>query len=207
MPLSTKGVVATLVLALALIAAPGVARAAHGGGGGHHGGGGFGGGFHGHGPGGFGHHGFHHGPHVFVDGGFFFGDPFYGEYDPFYDSYDYPYGYNPYPYPYPYPYYPYPPYYPGTEAGMEPPATQATPPAPENNESYGLVQLRGVPDGAAIDLDGRFWLTASGVDERWLALPAGRHTLTVRSEDAAPVTRQVNIGAGRQRVVDFTGRQ
>src|SRR5262249_50956439 len=48
-------------------------------------------------------------------------------------------------------------------------------PPPENTErvTYGLVQLRGVPDGAAVDLDGRFWLTATGLDKRWLALPEG----------------------------------
>src|SRR5579875_2420067 len=114
--------------------------------------GGHGGGFHG---GGF------HGPHVFIDGGFFFGAPYF--YDPFF--YDY------YPYPPYYGYYPPPPPPPPPPPDQEEEPEQE--PAPEPPASYGLVQLRGVPDGAAVDLDGRFWLTAAQLDQRWLGLPEG----------------------------------
>src|SRR5207245_1569273 len=115
---------------------------------------------------------FHSRSHVFIDGGFFF-DPFF----PYFYSYPYPYPYYaPYPYPYP------PPGdggwgEPPPEAESEPRAENA-PPSREEAEpaSYGLVQLRGVPDGAAVDLDGRFWLTAERLDERWLAVPYGKHT-------------------------------
>src|SRR5207245_6977486 len=85
-------------------------------------------------------------------------DPF------FYYPYAYP-NYAPYPgYGYEYPPPP-PPEEPGYEAGQEPQygaqseaPPEETQPTPEDAEraSYGLVQLRGVPDGAAVDLDGRF---------------------------------------------------
>ena len=165
----------------------------------HHGGGhGFGGhGFGGHRP-------FFHGrSHVFIDGGFFF-DPFF----PYY--YPYPY-YAPYPYPYP------PPDdegwgEPPPEAGSEPPPEAGSEPRAENappsreeaeHASYGLVQLRGVPDGAAVDLDGRFWLTAERLDERWLAVPYGKHTLVVHARGSQPVEQRVEVKSGKTSVVRF----
>jgi hypothetical protein len=67
--------------------------------------------------------------------------------------------------------------------------------------SYGLVQLRGVPDGASVDLDGRFWLTARALDGRWLALPSGDHTVTIRVADARPVERRVDVKSGVSQIV------
>ncbi len=69
--------------------------------------------------------------------------------------------------------------------------------------SYGLVQLRGVPDGAAVDLDGRFWMTAAQLDRRWLALPHGRHVIAVYVEGKQPVERRVDVAAGRTHFVRF----
>src|SRR5436309_1325316 len=69
--------------------------------------------------------------------------------------------------------------------------------------TYGLVQLRGVPDGASVDLDGRFWLTAEGLDARWLALPEGRRTVTVRNRNAAPLERTVDVMPGKTVTVQF----
>src|SRR5438067_1084614 len=69
--------------------------------------------------------------------------------------------------------------------------------------SYGLVQLRGVPDGAAVDLDGRFWLKADGLDQRWLAVPHGEHTLAVRVRGSQPVERRVEVKPGKTSVVRF----
>jgi hypothetical protein len=190
--------VTAIVGALAIAPAAGTA-AMHGGGGfgGHAGprGGGFG-----RGPG-F-HHGFH-GPRTrfFVGGSVFF-DPFF--YDPFY---------YPYYVPYPYPAYMYPP--PADYAWSAPPPGEA-PGEEEQSQggesseaedaaraTYGLVQLRGVPDGASVDLDGRFWLTASGLDNRWLALPRGQHTVTVRVRGSRPVDRRIDVAEGRNHVVRF----
>jgi hypothetical protein len=192
---------AVLALALALALGGGVARAAmHGGGGGAHGGGGHGG-WHGGGHG-WGGHGFHHGPHVFIDGGFFFGVPFYSGYDPFYPS---PYDYYPYPpaYAYPYPAVP-----PDDEAAAQgaPSGEQqdaAGPSGPTEQASYGLIRLRGVPDDASVDLDGRLWLTADRLDQRWMALPEGPHTLTVRAPDGEPRTKRIEVTPGSTQVVDF----
>ena len=150
---------------------------------------------------------FHHGPfvghrpffhshprsRVFIDGGFFF--------DPFFFPYDYPY-YLPYPV--------YPP--PDVEGWSEPPPeaegearAESAPPSREETErgSYGLVQLQGVPDGAAVDLDGRFWLTAENLDRRWLAVPYGEHTLAVRARGFDTVERRVEVKAGKTSVVRF----
>jgi hypothetical protein len=110
--------------------------------------------------------------------------------------------YDLYPYPAPYP----------TEVGDEeaegPPAgaprdIEDTAPSDPSRADYGLVQLRGVPDGAAVELDGRFWLEARELDDRWLALPWGAHTLTVRIEGRAPLERAVEIEAGKTHVVRF----
>ena len=146
------------------------------------------------------------GSHVF----FGFGFPF--VVDPFF-YYPYPY-YAPYPYPaYGYPPPP-PPEEPGSEAGEAPgygePEAEASPPAeeqpsPEEAEraNYGLVQLHGVPDGASVDLDGRFWMKAQGLASRWLALPRGPHTLTVRVEGREPAEQHVDVQPGKTQVVRF----
>lgn len=143
------------------------------------------------------HHGFHHyGPRVFIG----------GVWGPFYPPY--------YPYYAPYPVYAYPPP-PPEEPGWDAPPEEAPPGkepgaerAPETGEevasaSYGLVQLRGVPDGTAIDLDGRYWLSAADLDERWLALPQGPHTLAVKLPGAEPVVRRIQVEAGKSQVVRF----
>ena len=147
----------------------------------------------------------HGGSHVFFGFGFpFVVDPF------FYDPYPY---YAPYPPAYAYPPPP-PPEEPGEEAGEAPgygtPEAEASPPAeeqpsPEDAEraSYGLVQLRGVPDGASVDLDGRFWMKAQGLASRWLALPRGPHTLTVRVEGREPAEQHVDVQPGKTQVVRF----
>ena len=75
----------------------------------------------------------------------------------------------------------------------------------ERRASYGLVQLQGVRDGASVDLDGRFWLTAAALDRRWLALPEGTHTIAVRARGAKPVERRVDVKPGTTRVVRFPG--
>ena len=69
--------------------------------------------------------------------------------------------------------------------------------------SYGLVQLHGVPDGTAVDLDGKFWLKAEHLGARWLALPRGTHTVTVRKPGAPPAERQISMEPGKTRVVQF----
>ena len=160
-----------------------------------------------------GHGGFHHGgsfhghsgARVFVGGGIFL-DPFY----------PYPYAY-PYPYywpPYPYPAYGYPPPPPSEDPGWstaqeepagEPGRAREADAGEERSASYGLVQLHGVRDGASVDLDGRFWLTAQALDGRWLALPEGTHTITVRVRGAKPIERRVDVRPGTTRVVRFSG--
>jgi len=65
------------------------------------------------------------------------------------------------------------------------------------------VQLRGVPDGSKIDLDGRFWMQANGLDDRWLALPRGPHTLDVTAPGHDVVTRQVDVSDGKAVVLRF----
>ena len=197
-----------LVVALLLC---GPAHAAHAGGGGHGGGmashsgsGGWHGGWHG---GGY-HPGYFRGggPHVFIGGGF--GYPF------FWPSYYYGWGPAwPYAYPYGYPY-PYPGTYPESSpppdtATQTPPSDVGTPP-PDTAEAqgdsqdigtYGLIQIRGVPDGGSVFLDGRFWLVAHGLDGRWLALPEGRHTITVRMTGYRESTTSVDVVPGSNRVV------
>jgi hypothetical protein len=151
--------------------------------------------FHGHG-----FVGSHRGPRVFV-GGSVFVDPFF------------PYWYPYWP-PYPYPVYGYPPAPPPEEgdwtaAAEEQRSAEGGAPEPsaeeERSASYGLVQLQGVRDGASVDLDGRFWLTADALEQRWLALPEGTHTITVRARGAKPVERRVDVKPGSTRVVRFPG--
>ena len=150
------------------------------------------------------HPGFHrppvfvrHRPEVFVGGSIFW--------DPFFFPAFYP--YYPYPYPYPYPVYTYPPpEEPGPGAPPEEtPREEEAPPSPEDarRASYGLIQLRGVPDGATVDLDDRFWLTAERLDERWLAVPRGEHTLTVRVRGSEPIVRRIDVSPGKTQVVRF----
>jgi hypothetical protein len=145
--------------------------------------------------------GWHGGPHIVIGTGFFW-SPY------FYERYGYPYPYYPPPPP---PYYYYPPYYPPpTPPAREPSASRERRTADDEaarTASYGLVQLRGVPDGASVDLDGRFWLRAEKLDQRWLALPAGAHTLVVRAEEGRPVERRVRIDAGETHVVRFESRR
>ncbi len=90
-------------------------------------------------------------------------------------------------------------------APPEPPGEPEASGPPEDplRWSYGLVQLRGVPDGAAVDLDGRFWMTAAQLDRRWLALPHGRHVIAVYVEGKQPVERRVDVAAGRTHFVRF----
>lgn len=142
-------------------------------------------------------HGHPHHSHVFVGGSVFW--------DPFFFPAFYPY-YLPYPYPYPYPAYPYPPpeeAAPGAPPGEAPQEEEAPPPEDARNATYGLIQLRGVPDGAAVDLDDRFWLTAERLEERWLAVPRGKHTLTVHVRGSEPIVRQIDVSAGKNQVVRF----
>jgi len=54
-----------------------------------------------------------------------------------------------------------------------------------------------------VDLDGRFWLRAEDLDQRWLALPHGAHTLVVRVEGAQPVERRIQVESGKTQVVRF----
>jgi hypothetical protein len=63
--------------------------------------------------------------------------------------------------------------------------------------------LRGVPDGASIDLDGRFWMSADDLDQRWLALPEGEHVLAVRAREKDTVERRVVVKSGTTQVVRF----
>jgi hypothetical protein len=141
-----------------------------------------------------------HGPHVFIDGGFFFGfgAPLYWDYGP---SYFAPEDYLPPP-PDVYPYYYPPPPPPSEEAAA--PAEAAAPEEEGSPATYGLVQLRGVPDGTPVDLDGRFWLTAEQLDHRWLALPEGPHTIAIGSTDVPSAVRQFSVRSGTTLVVDFS---
>jgi hypothetical protein len=149
-----------------------------------------------------GHGRFHsHGPRVFIGGTF--GFPLWPYYRPYYGP---PYYASPYyasPYYIPYPVYPPPPPPPADPGASASPDDQAAAAADDDarTATYGLVQLRGVPDGAAVDLDGRFWIEANDLDRRWLALPNGRHTLTVRVAGAEPVERTLDVTAGRTSVV------
>ena len=193
-------IAALLVLLIAMPAHAG--RGGGYGGGGGHGGGQWHGGGHGHGGGswhGHGHGHFHGGwgPSIFIGG---YWDPFWPGYYP----YPYYYGY-PYPYPYSYPYYP-----PAAETddryardqAREPPPAEA-PAQSALPASYGLIQIRGVPNGAQIDLDDRFWLEARDIDDKWMAISEGRHAITVRVDGSDPVTREVEMRPGAKQVIKF----
>jgi hypothetical protein len=178
---------AALLLAAVLLAS-GSAIAAGGHGGGHGGGGG-----HGHGGGGHGHgHGWSGGWHHHSDFGATF---FYGPW--FWDPYFFPYA---------------PAYYPGDI----PPPDDADVPPPESggwstegdadnplDASYGLIRLAGVPDGATVELDGRYWMQAARLSERWLALPRGRHSITTRGPGGATQERRIDVEPGTTAVVQF----
>jgi hypothetical protein len=64
-----------------------------------------------------------------------------------------------------------------------------------------LIQLRGVPDRATIDLDGRPWLDGRNLGNRWLAVPAGAHTISVRAEGYETFERSIDVSPGRNQVV------
>jgi hypothetical protein len=61
------------------------------------------------------------------------------------------------------------------------------------------MQFRGIPDGAQIDLDDRFWLDAQGLDQRWLAIPDGRHTITSASTETTRSRATSKCGRARSR--------
>ncbi len=124
---------------------------------------------------------------------FFFGAPYF---------WDYP-VYVPYPAPY---------YYAGPPPGSDwedqddsspPPPSRREPPADPLDASYGLVQLRDVPDGADVDLDGRFWMKAAKLSQRWLALPRGPHTIVVRPKRGQPIERRMEVTPGTVLTITF----
>jgi hypothetical protein len=167
---------------------------------GSHGGRHYRGGYHG-----GGHHRHHHGSDFFFYGSFgpswYAGWPYYRPYLYSYPYYAYPYWYAyPYSYPYPYPPVPYRVYDEDDDRDVP---EESPPPADTEPASYGLVRLDGVPDGAAVELDGRFWLTADDLDERWLALPRGEHRIAVTVRDAEPIARTIRIVPGRTHVLKF----
>lgn len=97
-----------------------------------------------------------------------------------------------------------PEYAPAPEAEAPPPAE--APPSDDDGATYGLVQLREVPDGATIDLDQHPWVDAGdlrNLGDRWLALPAGMHSITVRAAGYAPAERRVDVASGRPQVVQI----
>jgi hypothetical protein len=153
------------------------------------------------------------GPGVFFGGGW----PYYGYPYPYYYPYSYPYPYYGYPTTYPppasYPGGQYPPdqQYP-PDSGAPPPPDAGAPPPPDEPEgsapppagsSYGYVQLHSVPEDATVDLDGRFWVDARQLDERWLPVTPGAHTITVRPRDGSPLDRRVDVPAGASQVISL----
>jgi hypothetical protein len=166
-------------------------------------------GFRGHGGGGHFRGGHFHGggfrgPSIFIGGGI--------GWDPFWPNY-YAYPYYPYAYPYPVPVpepYPYPVSPPPQaddrrytrDDDYEPPRNDA-PEEDARRATYGLLEIRGVPNGADVDLDDRFWLKAESLDNRWLAVPEGQHTITVRVEGNEPASRDIEMRAGAKQVINF----
>ncbi len=67
--------------------------------------------------------------------------------------------------------------------------------------NYGFVQFREVPSGASVDLDQRPWVRSPGLENHWLAIPAGAHTITVRAAGYAPTERRIDVAGGRQQIV------
>jgi hypothetical protein len=205
--MKSLGAIACAVLLL-LAPTPGHTRGGHGAGGGH------GGGMAGHpahGGGSWGHASpghpvsCHRTPRVFIGGGF--GFPF------FWPAYSFGYDFGPaYPYGDDLSVYPFPgtyvPGYPPGDWGAQSTPTDAGSLTPDNAElqddgSYGLVQLHGVPDGATVYLDGRFWLVAHGLDGRWLALAGGSHAIAVRLSGYQDASADVDIVPGSNRVVEI----
>jgi hypothetical protein len=141
-------------------------------------------------------HGHHHGPSISFGFGYY----------PYVIPYTYPYPYVYYPRPYPVP--PAAPY-PVDDPDRPPPPPPGNPQDESTEEeepaSYGLIQLRGVPDGAEVDLDGRFWLRAQDIEQRWLALPEGKHTLRVRVPGGKTLERKIDVSGGRLQIVRFEG--
>lgn len=160
-----------------------------------------GGGWHGHGGGGWhGHGGWHGGGFYGPRARVFIGSSFY--WDPFWPGY-YPY-YYPYPAPYAYPVSPPPPPRDRDYARDDDDRDDYEPPQEDTERaSYGLIQLRGIPDGADVDLDRRPWLRASALDNRWLAVPEGNHSITVRIGGDEPQTRDIEARAGAKHVLKF----
>lgn len=202
---------AAVVLSLLLIAPTTVAaRQGHGGGGGGGGRqlsfpsrGGWGHGSHGWHGGGHGHFHHHHGSDFFFFGSF--GPYWYGGWP--YGPYAYPYSYYWYPYSYPYPYPPGPYRVYDDPDDRDESEESYSPPSDAEPASYGLIRLDGVPDGASVELDGRFWLTANDLDERWLALPNGEHRIAVTVRDAQPIVRTIRIVPGKSHVLKFDARR
>jgi hypothetical protein len=150
------------------------------------------------------HHHSHHGSDFFFFGGSFgpYWYPGWGwPYRPYYPYYAYSYPY----WGYPYPYYPPVPYRVEDDDYRDAPQASA-PPADEAPASYGLIRLDGVPNGAAVELDGRFWLTADDLDDRWMALPQGEHRIAVTVGDAEPLVRTIRIVPGRRHVLKLDAR-
>jgi hypothetical protein len=154
-------------------------------------------------------HGWHGGSHHHHHGSDFF---FFGSIGPSwypgwpYRPYLYPYPYYAYYYPYAYPYPPVPYRVDDDDYDRDVPE-ESPPPVDTEPTSYGLIRLDGVPDGAAVELDGRFWLTADDLDERWMALPKGEHRIAVTVGDARPVVRTIRIVPGRSHVLKFDARR
>jgi hypothetical protein len=136
---------------------------------------------------------------VFIGGVFF--DPFLFPPYPFYVPYPYPVWTYPYPAPVAPEWESLPP---EAEEEDDDDARRAErPPDEANLASYGLVRMRGIPDGASVDLAGRFWLRADDLDGRWLALPRGTHTLAVRVRGSSVQERRIDVKAGATQVVSF----
>ena len=109
-------------------------------------------------------------------------------------------------------------YSPPPDVRVPPSSSQSAPPEPDVEvpptgehgaaskeygaaSNYGFVQFRDVPNGAAVDLDRRPWVRSPGLENRWLAIPAGAHTITVRAAGYAPTDLRIDVTGGRQHIV------